>query len=116
MAALTGFHQRWEVRPTLRLSTRMDYTSLDSVFALFKSIEDALRQHPMFAGAHVGGETGEHSDGITATIVLAHPSTPGAAVDEATNRLAEACTAAGLMTDIIKEVVVELADVDPRSL
>lgn len=109
MAALTRFHQRWEVRLTLRLTSFPDQAVLDS-------IADMLRQHPNVVLAHVGIEIGTHSEGITATIVLTQPSTPGVAVDEATNLLVAACAAAGLMTDIIKEVVAEMADVDPRTL
>jgi hypothetical protein len=37
-------------------------------------------------------------------------------VDDAVRLLAEACADVGLAVDVIKEVVVEMADVDPRSL
>jgi hypothetical protein len=117
MVVLPGFHRRWEVRPTLRLTSRLpDQAAVDSIIASLGSVEAALRNHPNVATAHVGLESSVHSEGITATIALAHPSTPGAAVDEATNLLAQACAVAGLTTDIVKEIVAQLADVDPRSL
>src|SRR5262245_51398104 len=109
MSVVTSFHQRWQVRPTLRLTGTWDQARLDRV-------ADALRQHPDIAFVAVGVEHGEQSDGITATIVLAQPSAPGVAVDEATRLLADACIAAGLTTDRVKEIVAEAADVDPRSL
>lgn len=99
----------WEVRPTLRLRSAADRTALENIRA-------ALRQHPNVANVWVGLESSTCSEGVTGTIVLTQPSTPGAAVDEATRLLAEACAAAGLIVDVIKEVVVEMADVDPRSL
>ena len=99
----------WEVRPTLRLRNTADRAVLDAMQA-------SLRQHPGVAEVCVGLERSEYSEGVTATIVLTQPSTPGAAVDEATRLLADACAAAGLTVDVIKEVVVEMAGVDPRSL
>ncbi len=117
MVVLTGLHRRWEVRPTLRLTSRLpDKAAVDSVIAPLGSVEAALRMHPNVVAAYVAVGFGDQSEDITATIVLAQPSTPGAAVDEATTLLAEACAAAGLTTDVIKEVVAEMADVDPRSL
>jgi len=117
MAVSTGFHQRWEVRPTLRLTSRLlDQAAVDSVIASLGGVATALRKHPSVAVAHVGLVSSAHSEDITATIALAQPSTPGAAVDEATHLLADACSAAGLTTDVIIEVVAEMAEFDPRSL
>ena len=109
MADIVEAHRQWEVRPTLRLRNTADRAILDAMQA-------SLRQHPGISEAYVGLERSEYSEGVTATIVLTQPSTPGAAVDEATRLLADACAAAGLTVDVIKEVVVEMAGVDPRSL
>ena len=109
MTNTLDFYRLWEVRPTLRLRSDVERSVLDGIQA-------SLRQHPGISEAYVGLERSEYSEGVTATIVLTQPSTPGAAVDEATRLLAAACAAAGLVVDVIKEVVVEMAGVDPRSL
>jgi hypothetical protein len=119
MPNVTDFYRRWEVRPTLWLLNPPDQTALGSIEQIeqvTERVRDTLLQHPSVAVAYVGLESSTHSVGITATIVLAQPSTPGAAVDEAVNLLAITCTVAGLKTDVIKEIVVEMADIDPRSL
>jgi hypothetical protein len=115
MPILTGFHRRWEVRPTLRLLRPLT-RPLDRDKPLLDRVADAMRQHPNVEVPHVGITISQFSHGLTANIVFNQPLTPGAAVDEATNLLAEASAAAGLATDVIIEVVVEMADVDPRSL
>lgn len=107
-------HRRWEVRPTLRLrgipvSEPPDQATRDVV-------ADALRQHPSVAFAVVGCVIGLHSVGITATILFAHPSTPGKAVDQATTMFARAAADAGLTADMLVEVVAEPGGVDPRTL
>ena len=109
MTNTLDFYRLWEVRPTLRLRSDVERSVLDGIQA-------SLRQHPNVTFAGVWGESTVHREGIVATIVLTQPSTPGAAVDEATQLLAAACAAAGLVVDVIKEVVVEMAGVDPRSL
>lgn len=117
MSTWTGDHLRWEVRPTLRLTDRYrDQAAFERVKPILDAIGDVLRHHPRVTAAHVWMGSTPLSEGITASIVLAQPSTPGEAVDRAISLLAEACVAAGLTTDVIKEVVAEMAEVDPRSL
>jgi hypothetical protein len=117
MPVLTDVQQRWHVRPTLRLPGRLpDQATGDRLIPLVGGIADALRQRPNVAYANVGFTFYVQSVGISAGITLAHPATPGAAVDEATRLLSEACAAAGLATDLIIEVVVAPADLDHGSL
>jgi hypothetical protein len=117
MSSMADCHRRWEVRPTLRLlSPFPDPISTDNVRRSLDGVADVLRKDPDVAAAYVGLAFSTYSQGITATIVPAQPSTPGAAADLAIRLLAETCNALGLTVDVIKEVVVEMADVDPRSL
>ncbi|HEX9067354.1 MAG TPA: LssY C-terminal domain-containing protein [Ktedonobacterales bacterium] len=92
MPALTGLFRRWEVRPTLRLLTPTEKASLG---ALLDGMTADLRKRPDVSFAAVSLQYGPQSEGITATIVLTAPSAPGAAVDMATELLAQACAAAG---------------------
>lgn len=114
MTDFADSHRHWEVRPTLRLSgipasSPPDQTLLDRV-------ADALRQHPSVAFAAVGCVIGLHSAAITATIQFAQPLSLGAAVEEATKLLEQSGAAAGLMPDVVVEVVAEPGGVDPRAL
>jgi hypothetical protein len=113
--AMLDLQRRWEARPTLRLASP-DFSGGDVPWDLLERIADDIRHQPGVAAANVGLEQSEMSQGITATIALARPSPPGAAADEAIRLLAEASAHAGLICDALKEVVVEMADVDPRSL
>lgn len=116
MSNIADFCRQWEVRPTLRLPDPPEQEAVDNIEQAVEHVRDMLRQDPKVAIAYVGLESGEHGVSITATIVLAQSSTPGAAADEATNLLATACAAVGLQADVVKEIVVEMANVDPRSL
>lgn len=114
MAGLADLHRRWEVRPTLRLvgvsvSNPPDQATRDVV-------ADGLRQHPNVAFASAGLVIGLHSVGVTATILFAQPLSLGAAVEEATNLLAQAGAAAGLVAEVVVEVIAEPGGVDPRTL
>ena len=112
---MLDLQRRWEARPILRLTSPI-YSGGDVPWDVLERIADTIRHQPGVGGANVGLEQSEMSQGITATIALARPSTPGAAADEAIRLLAEASAHAGLTCDVLKEVVVEMADVDPRSL
>jgi hypothetical protein len=111
------FHRSWQVRPTLRLMTPFpDPPFAESTRRWLDAILEALRSSPGVAAANVWTQQGPQSYGIEATIVLPGPSSPGAAVDEAVSLLNEACAAAGVDVDVIKEIVVTMGGVDPRSL
>ena len=109
MDALTSVIRDWEVRPTLRLSRLADQ-------ALLAKIDEELRNYISIASANIGFVRGEQSEGITATIVLAEPTTLAVAIIKAIDLLAEACAAAGLKMDSIVEVVAQPGGVDPRTL
>lgn len=114
MSDQTDLHRRWEVRPTLRLpgvqiSNPLDQTLLDRV-------AKGLQQHTNVEAAHVWFLGGQHSWALTATILFAQPLSLGAAVEEATNLLAQAGAAAGLVADVAVEVTAEPGGVDPRTL
>lgn len=114
MPDLTDVPRRWEVRPTLRLPDIPISNPPDQ--ATLERVADTLRQQPNVVAAHVWTVAGERHLAITASIVLAQPSTPGAAVDEATTLLAQASVVAGLTADMMTEVVAEPGGVEPRTL
>jgi hypothetical protein len=98
--------QRWEVRPTLRIDEELD---TDDLARLRASTPLELDLHSI---GLVRGNRGGHA--VTATFVV-EADTPGAAADLGLNRFHDLVAAADLPAIGIGEVVVEPADLDPRS-